>query len=124
MKRADLVDRYVKANGYLPSKEDFTKASTNLSDGSIFEFELHTSRPEKYGGFKFPEWPEGKQNFAIGYWRGEWFEFYDSNSRTTTLDETSQLSCWIKDALWPLGFSLLFGIPAFVLLWFRRKAKA
>jgi hypothetical protein len=121
LRRGELVGRYLKANGRLPSKEEFAKASTNLNDGSIYQYELSTSRPEAGEGFKFPQWPEGKQNFAIWYWRGEWSEFYDSNSRSTTLDETSKSSCWIKNALWPLGVSLIAGAPPFVAFSIWRK---
>lgn len=121
LKRAQLVEHYLTAKGQFPSKEDFSKASSDLHDGSIYEYELYTSRPEKGEGFKFPEWPQGKPEFAIGYWRGEWSEFYDSNSRTTTLDVPSRTSCWVKDALWPLGASLLFGVPPFVVLWLWKR---
>ena len=120
-KRAQLVEDYLKSNGRLPSKEVFAKASIGMGDHSIYEFELHTSRPRTEDGFKFPEWPEGKLNFAIGYWRGEWSEFYDSNTGGTTLDETSTVSCWRRDALRPLGWSAFFGIPPFILLWFLKK---
>jgi hypothetical protein len=116
LKRAEFVDHYLATKSQLPSKDEFAKASSDLHDGSIYEYELHTSRPERGEGFEFPEWPEGKPHFAIGYWRGEWSEFYDSNSRTTTMDVTSQASCWVKDALWPLGASLVFGLPPFVVL--------
>jgi len=121
LRRAELVDRYLKANGRLPSKEEFAKLSTDVNDGSIYRYELWTSQPTAGEGFKFPQWPEGKQNFAIWYWSGEWSEFYDSNSRSTTLDETSKVSCWIKDALWPLGVSLVFAAPPFAVLWIWRK---
>ena len=113
LRRAEFV-HHLAAKGQLPSQEELGKASSDLHDGSIYEYELHTSRPEKGEGFKFPEWPAGKLCFAIGYWRGEWFEFYDSNSGTTTLDFPSHASCWVVDALWPLGGSLLFGAPPFV----------
>ena len=121
LKRAQLVEHYLIAKGQLPSKEEFGKASSDLRDGSIYEYELYTSRPEKGEGFNFTEWPDGKPQFAIGYWRGEWSEFYDSNSRTTTLDVPSRASCWMKDALWPLGASLLFGVAPFIVLWLRKR---
>jgi hypothetical protein len=121
LKRAELVDRHLATQGRLPSKEEFTKACSDLHDRSTYEYELYTSRPEREDGFKFPQWPEGRPHFAIGYWRGEWSEFYDSNSRATTLDLASRVSCWVKEALWPLGASVVFGAPPFLALWFWRR---
>lgn len=123
-KRVQWVEDYLKSNGRLPSDEEFAKASTNLDNHSIYDFELRASRPSAVEGaetFNFPEWPKGKQNYAIGYWRGEWTEFYDSNTRSTTLDETSTVGCWRRAALRPLRWSAAFGIPPFILLWFLKK---
>jgi hypothetical protein len=121
LRRAALVDVFLKTHGQLPSRDEFANASSNLNDGATYRYDLWTNRPGEREGFRFPQWSEGKRNFAVWYWAGEWSEFYDSNSKSTTLDETSKVSCWIKDALWPLGVSLVFGTPPFVILWIWRK---
>jgi len=103
LRRAELVERFRTQNGRLPSREEFNAASTGLNDGVTYPCEISTSRPEAGEGFKFPKWPEGTNNYAISYWRGEWSEFYDSNSRSTTLDVSSKTWSWIQDGLWPLA---------------------
>jgi len=120
LRRAQFVEGYLKSNGRLPSNGELATASTGILDYSNTNYELYTSRPEDYR-FNFPAWPDGKVNFAVGYWNGDESNFYDSNSHTTTQDESSKTSFHLKNALWPLGLSLGFGLPPLLLLWFLRK---
>lgn len=118
LRRAAFVHGYLKDNGRLPSEGEFAEASAGILDYSNCDF--YISRPKDYR-FNFPAWPEGKLNFAIGFWNGDESVFYDSSSNTTTLDETSKTSFWVKQALWPLGFSLGFGLAPLILYGFLRK---
>jgi hypothetical protein len=123
LKRVEIVESFLKSTGQFPSPADFTKASTEANDGSTRMYDLYTSRPDS-SDFRFPEWPEGKPNFAIGYWRSDWFEFYDSHSRTSTLDEKSKLLFWVKDALVPLAGSAIFALPPLLLFWIWKKMQS
>ena len=121
LKRAEFVDHYLIAHGRLPSKEEFMTASSQFDDRPIEEYELYASRPQRGEGFKFADWPEGKPNFAVSYWAGDWWEFYDSNSRTTSLDAGSRVSTWVAEALCFLGVSVLFAASPFIARWLWRR---
>ncbi len=119
-KRATVVEDFLHANGQFPSHEDLNNP-TLAGNGDQYTYTLFTLGPPVELGFKFPKWPDGKQNFALGCWRGEWFEFYDSHSRTSTLDEQTEKLFWMKDAMKPLAASAILALPPLLLLWLWKK---
>lgn len=106
LKVADVVAVFRQTHARLPSKSEFNELTSQLGKHSPFQYELHTTQPLAEQGFRLSNWSADETPFAIGYWRGEWNEFYDSKSGRTTLDDPSEASFWINDSL-PFGWIAL-----------------
>ncbi|HBJ85661.1 MAG TPA: hypothetical protein DDZ88_17655 [Verrucomicrobiales bacterium] len=96
---AAVVEGFRQKHAYLPSKGEFNELTSDLCRHRPWQYELLTTQPSAERGFRLSNWSADEAQFAIRYWRGEWDEFYDSKSRQTTLDDTSEASFWIKDSL-------------------------
>lgn len=116
---ANYVKEYRRQHGDFPAAATFERAAKGIS-GFMLLPSLHLTQP-KDRDFKFPEWPESDTNFAIGVWVGEWSEFYDSASGKTTLDDQASVIFWLRDALFPLLWAFVFGLPAFLIWMYLRK---
>lgn len=99
LKAAEVVTAFSQKHARLPSKSEFHELTSQVGKHSPFQYELHTTQPSAEQGFRLSNWSADETPFAIGYWRGEWNEFYDSKSGRTTLDDTSEASFWINDSL-------------------------
>ncbi len=119
LRRAAFVDSFREEHRRLPSEAEFTRGLDAIGDHLISWFQLYSGRPGKEEGFSFPAWTSDN-NFAIGYWRGDWLDFYDSQSRSTSVGQAATAAFWRRDALVPFGWSLLFAAPPFFYLWVRR----
>lgn len=109
--RARYVEDYRQRHGKLPDRQEFEAASKSL-DHDFHQFWLFTIKPSPKEGFHFPAWPDGEENYAIAFWRGEWSEFYDSATRKTSLDESVSAVFWRRQAAIPFVYSLgLFLAP-------------
>lgn len=118
-RRAAFVDSTLKATGELPSDAAF-----KASDGETWAFILYAQRPPLEHGFDFPPWSPDRRNYAIGLWRGEWMEFYDSSSATTSVDDRITAGFWYRDACWPLACSIVLAAPPFAFLILRKRKMA
>ena len=86
-----LVEQYIATRGRLPSY-----AELNGCDKSIpmcGSYSVSSTRPTD-PDFKFPPWARGKTFYAISYWRGEWFEYYDSATRSYSMEKADDASEW------------------------------
>lgn len=119
-RRVLFVEQYRKQHGKFPEQSEFEAASKAIGS-EIIAVILCRIRPTEKEGFEFPSWPEGKENYAISFWRGEWAEFYDSATKSTSLDEAASADFWRRDAIVPLGYSLIFILPPTAALAFHRR---
>lgn len=117
---AEKVDAYIEDHGALPSDSTLERMSASLEPPVISWFVLASERPSEKEGFDFPPWTEG-EHYALGYWRVDWMEFYDSASGQTTLDRGVDPTTWKKHAIGLLGITVALAVVGYVLLRFSSK---
>lgn len=118
-----FVNSYLEAVGELPTQESFEAISRSLG-GDYDRCYLYHDQPLGADGYNFRKWPKGAQCYAISMWRGEWYEYYDSHSDKSTVDDFVTPGAWRRDALWPFAYSIFFGAPLVIALVKRRRKNA
>lgn len=127
--KVDLVEKFLAYENRLPTYAELNGCGPKPYDmcGSYSVSDIRPDDPD----FKFPDWPAGSKNYVISYWRGEWNEYYDSASKSYSMERADQASEWRTgweyEALVACGFLvfpwLLFGFARAVRLrWGRRHA--
>lgn len=92
--KVNIVEQYLSTNGRLPSFNELNGCSESDTDcsGAYSVVRYRPSDPD----FDFPPWPTGKSFYVIDYWRGEWSEYYDSASRSFSMESADMASDWTK----------------------------
>ena len=124
LKVAEVVETFRQKHSHLPSKGEFHELTSDLSKHVPWQYELLTTQPSSEQGFRLSKWQANEATFAIRYWSGEWDEFYDSKSRRTTLDDTSEASFWIKDSLFFGWIALGFAFSGWLTARVRKTSRA
>jgi hypothetical protein len=107
--KVQLVEQYLAKEKRLPTYAELNGCSPKPYD-MCGVYDVSNIRPTDLD-FQFPAWQPNSKNYVIGYWRGEWSEYYDSASKSFSMEHMTQASDWRKgweyEALWVLGFILL-----------------
>lgn len=112
--RVQLVEQYLATKGRLPSYAELNGCSESFPNCGAYS--VSSTRPTD-PDFQFPPWPPGKTFYAISYWRGEWSEYYDSATRSFSLEKADEASEW-RAGWWQ---SALIAIGLVVMPWLVKK---